>query len=257
MDPITVSTSGLTPLLLLLLLAVLGAFLSSPRFKGWVGEALVKFSSNRLLPKEIYHALHDVTLPAEGGSTQIDHIYISRYGIFVVETKNMKGWIFGAENDAQWTQKLYKKSQRFQNPLRQNYKHVKTLEALLSVPSAAIRSVVVFVGDAEFKTPMPDNVIRGSGYIRYIRSFDKRVLSDSQVEVAVTRIEETRFARSRATHREHVRRLKARRGPADVERCPKCGSRMVRRVAKQGDWAGQRFWGCSSYPKCKFIKKSE
>ncbi|MDZ7854092.1 MAG: nuclease-related domain-containing protein [Halomonas sp.] len=80
------------------------------------------------MPAETYKPIHNVTLPTPDGSTQIDHIFVSRFGIFVVETKNMKGWIFGDKDQAQWTQKIYRKSFRFQNPLRQNYKHVKSLE---------------------------------------------------------------------------------------------------------------------------------
>lgn len=96
-------------------------FLKSAWFKGWLGEALVKLSAKLWLPADTYQPIHNVTLPTEGGSTQIDHIFVSRFGVFVVETKNMKGWIFGSERQAMWTQKIYKKTYKFQNPLRQNY----------------------------------------------------------------------------------------------------------------------------------------
>ncbi|MEX0731732.1 MAG: nuclease-related domain-containing protein [Aquisalimonadaceae bacterium] len=91
----------------------------TPWFKGLIGEALVKFAARLRLPEDTYHRIHNVTLPTPDGTTQIDHIFVSRFGIFVVETKNMKGWIFGGENQAQWAQKIFKKSFKFQNPLRQ------------------------------------------------------------------------------------------------------------------------------------------
>lgn len=154
------------------------AFFQSSWFKGMLGEALGKLAARPLLPRDTYHPIHNVTLPTPDGTTQIDHIFASRYGIFVVETKNMKGWIFGGENQARWTQKIYKKSFKFQNPPRQNYKHVKALEAALDVPTGeAIHSVVVFTGESTFKTPMPANVTRGGGYIRYIKSFQVPALS--------------------------------------------------------------------------------
>ncbi|RXK88340.1 NERD domain-containing protein [Chlorobaculum sp. 24CR] len=162
---------------LITLILVLG-IRKSPWFKGIFGEALVKFRAKLSLPAETYHAIHNVTLPTPDGSTQIDHIFVCPFGIFVVETKNIKGWIFGAENQAQWTQQIFKQSFKFQNPLRQNYKHVKALEAALNVPTSAIHSVVVFVGDSTFKTPMPPNVTCGGGYIRYIKSFHEPVLSE-------------------------------------------------------------------------------
>ena len=102
------------------------------------------------LPKDEYYLIKDVTLLTDDGTTQIDHIIVSRYGVFVIETKNMKGWIFGSANQKTWTQKIYKHTHKFQNPLHQNYKHVKTLEALLDIPSSAIHSLVVFVGDSRF-----------------------------------------------------------------------------------------------------------
>ncbi|MGL4750690.1 MAG: topoisomerase DNA-binding C4 zinc finger domain-containing protein [Shewanella sp.] len=35
--------------------------------------------------------------------------------------------------------------------------------------------------------------------------------------------------------------------------CPRCGNTMVLRTAKRGDNRGNRFWGCSGYPKCRKI----
>ncbi|WP_231758513.1 nuclease-related domain-containing protein [Microbulbifer elongatus] len=75
-----------------------------------------------------------------------------------METKNMQSWIFGSERQAQWTQKIYKKSSRFQNSLQQNYKHVKALETLLDVTPDVVHSVVVFAGNCTFETPMPPDV---------------------------------------------------------------------------------------------------
>ena len=94
------------PLLLVVLIA------KTPWFKGVLGEGLVNFFAWLRLPKDTYHRVHNVTLPTPDGTTQIDHVLVSRFGIFVVETKNMRGWIFGAEDQAQWTQKLFKKCKR-------------------------------------------------------------------------------------------------------------------------------------------------
>lgn len=93
----------------LLPIGVIVALVKSPWFKGVVGEAIVNLSAKLFLDKKKYHLVKNVTLPTEDGSTQIDHIIISKYGIFVVETKNMKGWIFGGPNQKMWTQKIYKR----------------------------------------------------------------------------------------------------------------------------------------------------
>lgn len=226
----------------------------APWFKGLVGEALVKFAARLRLPANTYHPIHNLTLPTPEGSTQIDHVFVSRFGIFVVETKNMKGWIYGGANQPQWTQKLFKKSYKFQNPLRQNYKHVKALEGILDLPADTIQSVVVFAGESTFKTQMPANVTKGGGYIRYIKSFSTPVLSDEQVEVAAAQIQSHRLAPTRETHRQHVQQLRERSEPAAKRACPKCGNAMVLRTAKRGENAGTKFWGCSAYPRCRAVQ---
>ncbi|WP_161785782.1 nuclease-related domain-containing protein, partial [Vibrio vulnificus] len=138
------------------LLFVISLF-KSRWFKGVFGEFLVNKLLSQL-PTSDYTLVKDVTLPTEDGTTQIDHIVVSKFGVFVIETKNMKGWIFGSKEQKQWTQKIYRHSSKFQNPLHQNYKHVKTLESLLNIDSSKTHSVIVFIGDSTVKTDMPENV---------------------------------------------------------------------------------------------------
>ena len=245
----------LGPLWWVIPVAFLIGLIKSPWFKGFFGEALVKAAARIRLPAETYKPIHNVTLPTLDGSTQIDHIFVSRFGIFVVETKNMKGWIFGDEHQAQWTQKIYRKSFRFQNPLRQNYKHVKALESALDVPSAVIHSIVVFAGSAKLKTRMPKSITRGGGYVNYIKSFQEVVLSETEVQEAFMKIQAGRLAPTRETHRRHVEQLKTRSDPNAQRKCPKCGSSMVLRTSKRGKNAGNQFWGCSGYPECRVVQE--
>lgn len=202
---------GLAPFVVLAaVILVFGAVLRSPWFMGLVGEWQVRFAAWIGLDKSEYHGLHDVTLPTPDGTTQIDHVFVSRYGVFVVETKNYSGWIFGGPQQSTWTQKIYRTTHKFQNPLRQNYKHIKALEALLDIPAAKLHSVVVFVGNGAFRSPMPPNVTYGGDYIGYIRSFREPVLSAVEVEGVVARIRNGRLKPGMATSRAHVRHLKAR-----------------------------------------------
>lgn len=232
---------------------VIGIF-KSPWSKGYLGELLVRLLARFMLDKDTYHRVHNVTLPTPDGTTQIDHIFVSRFGIFVLETKNMQGWIFGGENQAQWTQKIYKQSFAFQNPLRQNFKHAKALEAALQVPPDTIHSVVTFVGGSAFKTDMPANVTYGAGFISYIRSFREQTFTENQVSDLLRRLESGRLAPKLSTHRKHVQNLKNRSNPNAYRCCPKCGSPLVLRTVKAGEKAGQQFWGCSTYPKCRVIQ---
>ena len=177
---------------------VIIGLLKTPKTKGIFGEAIVKLLAKYKLPADVYIPIHNVTLPTPDGTTQIDHIFVSEFGVFVVETKNMKGWIFGGENQAQWTQQIYKVKNKFQNPLRQNYKHVKTLESALEIPPEAIKSVIAFIGESKFKTNMPSNVTRGADYVRYIKSFNVSILSQEQVQSVVAQIQSGRLEPSRA-----------------------------------------------------------
>ena len=237
------------------ILAILG-FLKTPKAKGMIGELFVNLSAKSQLPEDIYHPIHNVTLPTKDGTTQIDHIFVSKYGVFVVETKNMKGWIFGSEKQASWTQQIYKVKNKFQNPLRQNYKHVKTLEAVLDIPSETIKSIVAFTGASTFKTSMPANVTQGTGYIHYIKSFsDKEILDDDQVQSVIKKIQSGRLQPSRTTDKEHVKHLKSRSDPNASRDCPKCGKSMVLRTAKKGDKVGKQFWGCSGFPSCRVVQQ--
>ena len=182
------------------------------KYSGRVGEWTVNLVTKLRLPSSDYVRFHNVTLVTPDGTTQIDHVIVSRYGVFCIETKDMGGWIFGNERDRQWTQKIYRKSFRFQNPLRQNYKHEKALEATLSIPRKAIHSVVVFTGDATFKTEMPVNVVYIGGLTRHIKSFRTPVFSDSDVARICDAITTGRLEPTWKTHRDHVRNVKERTG---------------------------------------------
>ena len=239
---------------LLPLLLIVSVF-KSRWLKGIFGEFLV----NRLLsklPESDYTLIKDVTLPTSDGTTQVDHIVVSKYGIFVVETKNMKGWIFGSARQKLWTQKIYRHSSKFQNPLHQNYKHIKALETLLGCSSDYLHSVIVFIGDSTFKTEMPPNVTYARGSIRYIQQFNKVVFSDKDCARLTDSINQIKLKRGVITdlkHRNHVKEIVASK--VSSNQCPRCGSEMVLRETKRGENIGKQFWGCSTFPKCWAVKQ--
>ncbi|PXX89528.1 NERD domain-containing protein [Marinobacter vulgaris] len=195
----------ITALWYLVPLLIIAGLIRSPWFKGKFGEYLVNLSARWFLDKSRYHLIKNVTLPTADGTTQIDHVLVSEFGVFVVETKNMKGWIFGGPHQHTWTQKIYRSNHKFQNPLHQNYKHVKTLQTLLGLGGHQVHSVVVFVGDSTFKTPMPENVTQGLGYVRYIKSQRELVLSPKQVSEVRDKVASGRLKASFATDRAHAR----------------------------------------------------
>ncbi len=252
---------GIMPWILLAgVLSILGAVFKAlvlPRLKGRLGEASINFLANRLLNPNVYHLIPDVTLATPDGTTQIDHVIVSRYGIFVIETKNYKGWIYGGEGDAKWTQVIYKRKERFQNPLRQNYKHTKTLSDLTGIPHDCFNSVVVFVGDSRFKTEMPANVVHIRDFVRHIKTYQAPIIQDNQVPEIVEVIREWGAAVNDEQKRQHVKNLRRNHRPVSLDAespaCPRCGETMVFRTSRKD---GSRFWGCPGYPECRGTRKA-
>ena len=180
-------------------------------FKGFLGETVINVAMWLKLEKDVYHRLNNVTLPlANGGSTQIDHVIVSVYGIFVIETKNYKGWIYGSENQKQWTQSFPNGSKfKFQNPLRQNYLHIKTLADLLGLELSYFHSMIAFIGECELKTrdELPEHVLT-SGMVSYVKKKQDKLLTEDEVISIVEQIESNRFSKSWRTNRQHKAYLK-------------------------------------------------
>ena len=198
-------------ILVFVVIAIIKAF--KPFIKGKVGEFAVALHVKLYLKDPQYILLNDCTLPDEqAGTTQIDHILLSPYGIFIIETKNYKGWIFGSERQKMWTQKIFKKSYKFQNPPHQNYKHQKVLEQVLSdiITPEYLHSIVVFMPDCEFKTEMPANVFRGTAWVDYVKNFKEDVIPAMKLKRIQLRIEKEVLDKSWKTNRIHVENLKQR-----------------------------------------------
>lgn len=177
------------------------------------GEARLTRALQARFKSPDYYLLNHVTLRLRGGTTQIDHILISRFGVFVIETKNYGGWIFGSQDARYWTQVFYRAKFRFQNPIRQNYLHVRSVQQLLDfLPASAIQSAVVFTGDAEFKTAVPSGVFPLEEFLTYVERHVSEVLSLNRVQFCVGRLEMARASVTRETDIEHIQRLRQRFG---------------------------------------------
>ncbi|EAR53563.1 DNA topoisomerase I [Photobacterium sp. SKA34] len=193
MDMTSIIFNALQPLCWIIPVILILFFITSPWFKGRAGELIVHYRL-KLLSAKHYKVLTNVTLPNENGATQIAHLVVSQCGIFVVETINIKGWIFGGADQPIWQQASFNHSSVFKNPLHQNEKHIKTLQYLLGVDETVFHSAVVFVGDCTFKTEMPDNVVKSvSAMIRYINTFKTPLFTEQQLLQWVASIEGASF----------------------------------------------------------------
>ena len=240
---------------------LLKLFCESALLKGREGERHVSRLLKRLPPGE-YIVLNDLMLPDKDGSTtQVDHVVISRAGIFVIETKNYSGWIFGDVNWKEWTQCLrsYSGSEkfRFQNPIRQNWRHIYVMAEALKLPQIFFKNVVVFGEEVTFKTYLPENVLYFNELINYITSFQECSFNLGQMKNLEQRLLAIDAEVSEEARKNHVANLRRRHelvllqsvvGQEDVPKCPRCGSSMVLRHRRSD---GAAFYGCSQYPNCR------
>jgi hypothetical protein len=179
------------------------------------GEAAVRRALAGRAGDPAFHLMNDVTLPHLDGTTQIDHVLVSSAGVFVIESKDYSGWIFGDARSPQWTQVIYHKKSRFQNPIHQNAKHVKAIRALLDfLPPEHVHSIVVFTGDGVFKTETPQGVVKLVDLSEELSRFGESVISENRVQFCVGRIECVRRALTEETDIEHQQYLNRKFGRA-------------------------------------------
>lgn len=236
----------------ILIISVL--ILKLPTVKGFIGEKAAQMILNKL-DKEKYYVLNDLLIPdSNGKTTQIDHVVISQYGIFVIETKNYKGWITGTENSQYWTQTIYKRKEKLYNPLWQNKGHVNALKALLSeFGNARYFPIVAFSGRATLKVKVSSEVIYLSNLNKTIKKYKQPVLTPSDVKNIIKKLSHNNL-QDKDARKEHVKTLQNEKHNRNQKIrnniCPYCNGKLVERSGKHG-----KFTGCSNYPKCKFILK--
>ncbi len=241
--------------IILLIILIIPFLFKSADYKGKAGESQVASQLYKLNQNE-YTILNDVLIQTSRGSSQIDHVVVSKYGIFVIETKNYRGWIHGHENSEHWTQTFYKSKYQLVNPVKQNWAHIYALKEVLSdFKGITFFPIVVFVGSGELKnvtTATP--VIYKHQLETVIKSISKQHdICIDNLEKVVNRINQARIHEKHADV-EHIynvnNTLYIREKKKQLLICPRCGGRLIKRNGKYG-----RFYGCSNYPNCKYTQK--
>jgi hypothetical protein len=233
--------------------------------------------------------LFNCYIPKNDGTTsEIDVILLHMSGIYVFESKNYSGWIFGTESQKMWTQRFRNgHTERFYNPLMQNNGHIKWLKSFLpEVDEGVYHSIIVFSERCSLKqinltTATHKVVNRYDVYPLVAAMANQRVLSDESIERIFQKLypltqssEEIRTSHINTiqsynnTHTKAIPPLTVASSnqPLEVQRkievtgsfeqrklCSRCGAEMVVRIASRGERKGKKFWGCSNYPKCRNI----
>lgn len=179
--------------------------------KGDVGEQIVKVAVLSKLDAAQYRHFSNLIIPASNGTTQIDNIVVSPFGVFVIEAKYFQGWIFGGAKQEKWTHTLSRfEKYAFANPIRQNYGHIKALARLLRQPESRFHSVVVFAHrNCQLKTELPANVCLQHNFIEYIQGFTKNIVDDAALARMNTILQQPEWQATEDKKAAHVERLKA------------------------------------------------
>ena len=228
------------------------SYKSFNEMSGEFGERQIALILNSL-PREYYHIFNDVYLYRNGTTNQIDHIVISPYGIFVIETKNFKGWIYGSDNSEYWTENMYGKKYEFYNPIKQNYSHIRVLQKALKIPINNFIPIVVFTGEAKLKCKTEENVMYFFQLKEFIERFEKPIFEISDLKIIEEKLLYYNIdnEKIKEVHKRNVQQRAYQKKVLVSEKiCPKCGGKLVERSGEYG-----RFLGCSNYPKCKFTSK--
>lgn len=220
--------------------------------KGEIGENVVfNYLNNRIEEEHLF--LNDIIIKDEKGSHQIDHILLTKKGIFVIETKNYSGSIFGNESDQKWMQVLAygNTKNQFYNPIMQNITHLNVIKRLLKIDDH-IYSLIIFpkakmlqVTSTSFVGYLKESL----SYIKYILENNNDIFSSDDLNNFYISIDNANN-KNENRKEEHINYLNERKDKISKGICPYCGGKLILRKGKYGE-----FYGCSNYPKCHFKTK--
>lgn len=206
------------------------------------------------LPEEEYRVINNLLIKQGNKTTQIDHVVVSEYRIFVIETKHYRGWIYGDANREYWTQNIYGNKYDLWNPIHQNQGHVRALRRVLTdIPPSVFISIVTFSRQASLDIRNSENVIYWDELKKLICSYQRKLISTEQAQNAYETLSAANID-SKDNQKQHVRHVREQISKREETiakgRCPRCGGELVLRKGTYGP-----FYGCSNYPRCKFTHK--
>jgi len=237
--------------LLIIAAGVLEVFM--PKIKGALGEKSVAFLLSGL-DKTKYKLINKIMLQVGNKTTQIDHVIVSNYGIFVIETKNYKGWIIGKEFDDNWKQVIYKRKEKLHNPIKQNYGHIQALKEILNeFEDINYISIIAFTTRADLKVTSKTDVVYTINLPKTIKKYKAENIPDLVKEDIYTKLVSLNVD-SKETRKTHVKAIHKTLAEKTIKvnsgYCPKCGGKLVLRNGRYG-----QFKGCGNFPRCRFISK--
>ena len=258
-------------LLIGLLYILVSSRTSNSEWKGKYGEKLTEDELKRLSKYGVEgKIIRNVYLPKENGETsEVDVVFVTTKGIFLIESKNYSGWIFGNENNKNWTATLKGGiKNQFYNPIWQNKTHVRWMENVVG-ESVPLYSIIAFSERCELKditvTSNEVAVIKRNelaSTILEVWNNKPDCVHGGTIELICEKLEkmanadeETKAAHIEAVNLHKERDLNYMWKDDDTMLCLKCGKPLVLRTARKGADAGKQFYGCSGFPNCRYTQK--
>lgn len=222
---------------------------STPKGKGDFGEnAVAKALGGTVSGKQ--YLINDLLFEVSGKSCQIDHVFINRNGVWVIETKNYAGTIYGEDSYREWTQALGDAVHTHQNPIKQNQTHIYRLKEYLDT-SEYFFNAVVFLDRADL-TNVKSDCVFSIHELQTIKERDTGItLSKEQMESYYKKLSELKN-NSTVTMTEHIENIREMQYNLQRGICPRCGAKLVPRNGGNGE-----VYGCANFPKCTFTKNIE
>ena len=192
-----------------------------------------------------YKVINSVLLPYGSVKTEIDIVFIHSKTIMCIEFKNLSGWIFGNEDQRNWTQ-TFKNGDKyhFYNPILQNESHREALASLLRTEPDNIDSLVVFANKCTLKdvTSRRVTVIKSGEFEQYINSF-LQSREDRFTEKNINAVYELlkMYVPSRREMNEHRDRVKKYR---EGNQCPSCSRQLELKNRKCSDGKTLYYFQC-------------
>ena len=233
-------------ILILSITVIIVCYFYGPKIIGFFGEYWTK-KALKPLPKDKYTIINDIFIKVEEKTYQIDHVIISTYGIFSIETKQYNGYITGSKYDKKWVRHLKNKKIYYTNPIRQNYGHIKALAKLLNIEDNKIFNIVCIPSTAKLKINDDGEVVRCNTILNKILSYKNEIIDKCN---EIENIIKLNNITDKDLKKQHIKNIKNNIIIKNKNYCPKCGSPLVERSGKYGN-----FKGCSNYPKCKYTEK--
>ena len=234
------------PLIISILVLGLISAIFYKQIIGWFGEHWTKKALSKL-PTTKYKIINNLFLSINGLTHQIDHVVVSAYGIFSIETKQYNGYITGSKYDKSWVRHVGKNKYYYTNPISQNYGHCKAIAELLNIDESNIYNIVCIPSKAKLKIEHDGELVRYDTIVDKIMSYNEEKISNVN-ELYNTLIKSN--VKDRKIKKEHIENIKTNIEKKDISKCPKCGGTLVERESKYG-----KFIGCANYPRCKYTQK--